>query len=706
MAIIYRTLVGTENDDVLRFTTEISGDNEIYYTTILGNGGNDAIYVGADAPPLTIDAGDGDDTIYSLHQKEFSIISGGTGDDLVAYNNLSTKLASIDGGDGYDTLRINGTLKSGMFSGFEALSVWATVYVDDFDMSSLSAISIEKSAELTFQDSAHLRDVDIVTGKAVLHIDGSWTRDSFDLSEATGRIRIDAGRGNDTIIAGENAITAVGGRGDDSIVGSERNDFLAGDTGSLYQLQARGYDTVIGLGGNDTLVFSSEDTQFDGGDGEDTVLVAEIFRRAADLTRLVATNAEKLVLKFAPQINVDNASLEQFQMISGSAHLTFAEAADIEALNFHTNSHLTITGSSEDDSISLAGDYIRASIEGGLGDDILIGSERANFIDAGDGDDMVETHGGADRVVTNGGADEIHTGGGKDTIGVVSHGAGDSQTIYAGDGKDMLSVSSSGRDGAQNLYLGAGGDHLTLMTPASGGEGRIDGGEDRDNLRLYGSLAGYDVVNIEVLTVSNENEIKADADTFDGFSQIRLKGFQEYRYFDLSLSAAGSFTWKHASSNDYTNGTLTGSSGDDVVDFSEAGRDWIFNMGAGDDIATGSKKTNIISGENGDDILSGGGGSDWIDGGSGADRFVYRDTEKVMTIVDFNPDGDHDTIEISGIAGFHSLADFHGRVTTSGNDLVIVFDPEAPDSLTQIENGIVLRNGRDLSLDAGMFIFS
>ncbi|MDP3078720.1 VCBS domain-containing protein [Bradyrhizobium sp.] len=86
---------------------------------------------------------------------------------------------------------------------------------------------------------------------------------------------------------------------------------------------------------------------------------------------------------------------------------------------------------------------------------------------------------------------------------------------------------------------------------------------------------------------------------------------------------------------------------------------------------TGDDDNNILDGLGGNDRLDGSGGDDDLYGGAGADTFVY--TTGIDTVHDFNR-SEGDRIDLTGVAGVHSLADLADLIAvTEGNNTLIDF---------------------------------
>lgn len=197
------------------------------------------------------------------------------------------------------------------------------------------------------------------------------------------------------------------------------------------------------------------------------------------------------------------------------------------------------------------------SLTGGSGDDLLAGLDGADLLSGAGGDDTLRGGSGDDELSGGDGADALSGGYGRDLL-------------FGGAGADVL----AGGRGADTLWGEAGNDDLTGGRGADtlyGGDGAdtLSGGQDGD--RLHGG-AGADLV--------------------------------------YGRSGAD---------------TLFGGAGDDELS-GDQGRDALYG-GAGDDALFGGAEA---------DKLSGGAGNDELTGGAGADVFVFRAGEGWDVITDFS----------------------------------------------------------------------
>ncbi|MDH6268509.1 Ca2+-binding RTX toxin-like protein [Rhizobium sp. SG_E_25_P2] len=93
------------------------------------------------------------------------------------------------------------------------------------------------------------------------------------------------------------------------------------------------------------------------------------------------------------------------------------------------------------------------------------------------------------------------------------------------------------------------------------------------------------------------------------------------------------------------------------------------------DRMNGRAGRDILNGSGNDDVLIGGKGDDRLTGGVGDDRFVF-DRFSSDTVTDFNERrGDHDILDLSGIAAIHDYKDLvDNHMTQKGKNVVIDFD--------------------------------
>ena len=219
----FNIIEGTQNNDLLIGS---AGADRIYgyngFDTLNGGEGND-ILVG----------GDGNDTLYGGDGTDLML--GAAGNDILFVDALDSV---IDGGDGYDTAYLQGTVG---------------VVLD------LAAAHIERVYGGTGSDLLNAG-----TGASAVEINGGGGDDRITGSAFNDLLRGDAG--NDTIVGGDGNDTLYGGAGADLFVftsgGSAdkivdfdafQGDLIGLAEGQTYTIHASGGNTVITYGGTDTI---------------------------------------------------------------------------------------------------------------------------------------------------------------------------------------------------------------------------------------------------------------------------------------------------------------------------------------------------------------------------------------------------------------------------------------------------------------------
>ena len=232
------------------------------------------------------------------------------------------------------------------------------------------------------------------------------------------------------------------------------------------------------------------------------------------------------------------------------------------------------------------------------------------------------------------GADYINGGNGNDQL----MGMANNDVVEGGSGPDQL-WGNSGNDAldggtGNDVLRGGKGDDLILGKEGNdtilgnSGDDRISGGNGNDDIKgesgndLISDDVGNDVVdggsgNDEVIAGKNGRDTHVGGsgdDTLD-YSQSDANGL----IVDLSK------------------GTVKGSGHDNKVNSFET-----MIASEGDDTIKGSKNSETIEGRDGDDVIRGHKGADLLTGGAGEDTYNWerKDLDGVDTITDFNSDDD------------------------------------------------------------------
>ena len=460
------------------------------------------------------------------------------------------------------------------------------------------------------------------------------------------KLTLDGGAGNDVILGSQGADTILGGDGNDFIFGDNGNDLaLMGAGDDVFQWDpGDGNDTLEGQDGTDTMLFfgsnASENINIvaNGGralflrdvanvtmdlndvetiehralGGADNIVVGDL--SGTDVTRVdidlrgpngggdgAADTVTVNATQGADVIGVagDAGGITVFGLQAG-VNIFFPEQA---------NDRLTLNGLGGDDVInasSLEADGIQLTMNGGLGNDILIGSEGDDLINGGDGNDTAFMGAGDDTFVWNPGDDNDTLEGqdGFDTMLFNGAAIAEQINIFANGGRalftrdianvsmdlnDVESISFTARGGADKITINdmSGTDltevNIDLGQPGGAGDGAADtivinATIDDDLVLVFGDAGGVSVLGLA--------------------AQVNISGFE-------------------AANDRIIINTLAG---DDVVEASglaAGGIQLSADGGVDNDLLIGGDGADVLIGGDGDDVLLGGLGIDVLDGGAG-----------------------------------------------------------------------------------------
>ena len=380
-----------------------------------------------------------------------------------------------------------------------------------------------------------------------------------------------------------------GQAGSDYLSGSANNDLLIGGDGN---------DELFGEGGDDRLQpGAGTDDDVQGGTGEDRVIYSE-------RTTAVTVTLDGVANDGAPgeQDNL-NADIEAVDGGAGNDVLIGNDGAN-RLIGYGGNDRIEGRGGDDPD------------LAGGDGDDRILGEAGNDAIRAGEGADTVD---GSD------GNDDILSGPGRNTV---TAGAGD-DTVVAGDDADSISG-------------GAGKDSIQ----AGHGDNFVDGGDGDDFLtandqkdRVLGG-AGNDVIR----TNGDDDVIVggAGADSMDPGPGTDTISYEE-KTAPVFAEVAGN--------KKYGTNCLDQSSplceGDTIV--VTAAENLI--GGSGDDRLVGDGGANQLDGRAGDDTLVGALGADTIRGGDGFDLVSYAERTNPVTVTLDGAAGDGESGENDNLFG-------------------------------------------------------
>lgn len=384
------------------------------------------------------------------------------------------------------------------------------------------------------------------------------------------------GGGNDFIDGGEGADSLFGNGGQDTLDGGDGDDFLNWRPDKDFQV------TVIGSNGGDEAIVMGNNGTNTLTVGEDTDGLLTFAQGTATLTidttvEIITTNAgagdDSITVG-----DIDNSGLISIDLMGGSGDdtvdLSGAMTGNAVVMVDGGDGNDTIIGSDGGD--SLAGGADDDSITSGAGNDTVEGNTGNDFVDSGDGDDSVDGGDGNDNIVGGLGNDTLNGNADNDTI----DGAEGNDSISGGFGNDNL----NGSFDDDSIEGGLGTD---LLLGASGND-TLDGGRDDD------TLFGH----------SGDDKLRGD----HGNDSLNGDGGD-----DELVGDDGNDSLIGGSGND----GLSGGDGDDFL-LGDLGEDTIVG-GDGNDNLVGGGGNDTLIGEQGDDSLNGNGGNDLGSTGEGDD---------------------------------------------------------------------------------------
>jgi Ca2+-binding RTX toxin-like protein len=273
------------------------------------------------------------------------------------------------------------------------------------------------------------------------------------------------------------------------------------------------------------------------------------------------------------------------------------------------NDRVVLNGLGGDDVIdatSLEADGVQLTINGGLGADIMLGSEGGNTFNGGDGNDVAFMGKGDDTFVWN---------------------PGDDNDIIEGqDGFDTMLF--NGSNAAENVSITANGGRVLFTRDVANVVMDLDGTEAIDfhavggaDTITVGDLSGTDVeeINIDLAGAGGLGDGAADTIIINGTAgdDVVLVFGDGGGVSVQGLAAQVNITGFEAGLDRLIIRTLNG---DDVIEASNVGGGAIaltLDGGNDDDVLIGGAGNDTILGGLGDDVLIGGGGLDVLDGGPG-----------------------------------------------------------------------------------------
>jgi len=443
-----------------------------------------------------------------------------------------------------------------------------------------------------------------------------------------GQDSIDGGGGNDTIDGWVGNDTLRGGAGDDGVYGFSGDDLLIGGTGT---------DSLFGETGDDGFDLNSVTNLagwiVDGGVGNDGVdLIQGIVQLGTTLPFVDIELLDIYLTQFLGTVGSDFYDFRPYNTFSP----TFNLPAELRSLSGGSGNDTVFTSNTNLDLLVFQNppDQFWNFVNGGDGDDSLVGgASRDSLLGAAD-NDRLEGGGGNDTLVGGTGNDTLIGGAGADSqiggegsdlfiIGSVSDASGDN--LIGNFGLDTLDLTALSANVAIDLSTGANnlGVFLLSIENILGGSGddtlaatflsqALDGGAGNDSITantLAATLSGGEGSDTIVSTIAIDTVLGGEGDDLvivadnDGFADGGV-GFDR---IDASLLTA-----------DFSIDLATGVTNNPLKNFIDYEA---VLSGSGNDMLTGTAGGDLLEGGAGNDSFAGQGGADTLIGGDGNDSF-------------------------------------------------------------------------------------
>ncbi|MGF7147606.1 Ca2+-binding RTX toxin-like protein [Sphingomonas zeicaulis] len=458
-----------------------------------------------------------------------------------------------------------------------------------------------------------------VANTALIQAFGQTGDDVLALDEASGalpRANLFGGAGNDSVTGGSGADQLFGQAGNDMLVGRGGTDFLFGGTENDVLIGGDGDDQMFGESGDDRIIWNpGDDTDLaEGGDGTDTVEVSggngdELFTVTANGTRVRFDRLEP-----AP-FALDIGTSERLVVNMNGGNDTFSATGNLAAL-------------------------IAVTVDGGTGNDTLLGSNGNDLLLGADGDDFVDGQQGNDTALLGAGND------------VFQWDPGDGNDVIEGQsGIDRLLFNGSAAGEIMNLL--ANGERALFTRNIANIVMDLNDVETID-VRAFG---GADLVTVNDLSGTDVTQIRVDLAAAGGVDDLAADVVQAHATggadsAGIVVGPDGVATSGLAATTIVSGGfvgdrlVLMGLGGDDVLTTTGfAAIQFELDGGTGNDQLNGGSARDILTGGDGDDVLRGGDGYDQMVGGAGDDRIIWNPGDDT----DLAEGGDGtDTVEVNG----------------------------------------------------------
>ena len=435
-----------------------------------------------------------------------------------------------------------------------------------------------------------------VANTSLIRVFGQAGSDTISLSETNGALpaaNLFGGAGNDTLTGGSGGDQLFGQGGNDTLLGRGGSDLLFGGAGNDTLTGGDADDKGFGQGGSDRMVWNpGDDTDLsEGGDGSDTV-----------------------------EVNGGNGA-EQLTATANGARVRFDRLAPAPfAIDIGTSERLTVNANGGGDSFAATGNLaalIAITVDGGAGNDTILGSNGADALLGGDGNDVVDGQQGDDVALLGAGDDVFQWDPGDGNDALEGQQGADAMRFFGSDASETVDIAASG--GRVRFFRNIASVTMDL-NHVERVEFRARGGADTIVVNDL-SGTGLTELNADLAVAAGGGDAQPDTVIVNGTNgdDVIVVAGDGSGVTTTGLAARVNITGAEAANDRLTVNALAG---DDVVEASGLAAGLIqltASGGDGADVLIGGDGNDVLSGGPGDDVLIGGPGTDIIDGGDGDD---------------------------------------------------------------------------------------
>ena len=451
-----------------------------------------------------------------------------------------------------------------------------------------------------------------VANTTQIRVFGLGGADVISLSEVNGALPaavLFGGADNDTLTGGSGADQLFGQAGNDTLLGKGGNDLLFGGTENDTLTGGDADDQAFGQGGTDRLVWNpGDDTDLnEGGDGFDTT-----------------------------EVNGGNGA-EQFTATANGTRVRFDRLDPAPfSIDIGTSEQLSLNANGGDDKFSATGNLaalIQIRVDGGAGNDNVLGSNGADVLLGGDGNDFVDGQQGNDIAFLGAGDDTFQWDPGDG-----------SDTVEGQDGRDRLAF--NGANVNEKLDVSPNGSRVRLTRDVANIAMDLNdmevlnvnalGGADT---MIVGDLSGTDLVDVNADLAGSLGGTAGDAQAdavivngTNGADTVDVLGAGTSASV-VGLPAQVNVTNSEGASDALVVNALGGDDGVTATTLPAGVIKLTLDGGTGGDRLLGSQGADVLLGREGDDFTFGDNGDDVAFMGAGDDVFQW------------NPGDGNDTLE-------------------------------------------------------------